>query len=323
MHGKDLAAPRYTGIMQTMFLVTREEGLMALWKGNGANVLRVIPVYGLKFAFNDSFKAIVAGPGKKRLDTHELLWVGTLAGLFQTILTYPLETVRTRLSLGTGQGVQYRGIADCFREMVKTEGVAGLYKGIGPTMVTGAPYTGIQMTGYELMQRYSADYRKNLWVQLFNGAMAGLIAQTLTYPGDTIRRRMQNNGAGGAPRIYRNSFHCTSLIMKNEGASGGGGMVCRDVCGVWLHRRLIIERVFIFLTHPPFCHPMPHRHPRLLQGRVDQHGALPARRRHPVCLLRVSEEAAGRLATAVVDVPLTCTHTPTGSATACATYAPP
>jgi solute carrier family 25 (adenine nucleotide translocator) protein 4/5/6/31 len=126
MQGADLVAPKYTGITQTLFLVSREEGPLALWKGNGANVLRVVPVYGLKFAFNDTFKALVAGPGKKRLSTGELLWVGTLAGLFQTIITYPLETVRTRLSLGTGQGVKYRGITDCFRQMVRTEGAAGL-----------------------------------------------------------------------------------------------------------------------------------------------------------------------------------------------------
>jgi hypothetical protein len=93
----------------------------------GANVLRVIPVYGLKFAFNDTFKSLVAGPGKKRLTTSELLWVGTLAGLFQTVLTYPLETVRTRLSLGVGQGVAYKGIVDCVRQMIRTEGLSSMY----------------------------------------------------------------------------------------------------------------------------------------------------------------------------------------------------
>jgi hypothetical protein len=126
MHTADLGKPKYTGIWQTLWLVTREEGPLALWKGNGANVLRVIPVYGLKFAFNDTFKTLVAGPGKKRLTTSELLWVGTLAGLFQTVITYPLETIRTRLSLGAGQGVQYAGITDCFKQMWRTEGAAGL-----------------------------------------------------------------------------------------------------------------------------------------------------------------------------------------------------
>ena len=40
------------------------------------------------------------------------------------------------------------------------------------------------------------------------------------YPGDTIRRRMQNNGAGGVPRVYRNSWHCTKVILANEGMRG-------------------------------------------------------------------------------------------------------
>jgi hypothetical protein len=126
MHKGDLTKPKYTGISQATLTVIREEGPLALWKGNGANVLRVIPVYGLKFAFNDSIKAVVAGPSNKRLDTSQLLWVGTLAGLLQTALTYPLETVRTRLTLGPEQGVRYKGIVDCFRQMIRTEGVSGL-----------------------------------------------------------------------------------------------------------------------------------------------------------------------------------------------------
>ena len=217
MRGADLAAPKYTGIAQAFSTVVREEGALALWKGNGANVLRVIPVYGLKFAFNDTIKALVAGPQKRSLDMAQLLWVGTLAGLLQTALTYPLETVRTRLTLGPEQGVRYAGIADCFRQMVRTEGWAGLFKGFGPTMVSGAPYTGIQMTSYEMLKRNSGD--GILW-SLANGAISGLIAQTVTYPGDTVRRRMQNNGAGGAPKTYRNSLHCTAQIWRLEGAAG-------------------------------------------------------------------------------------------------------
>ena len=87
----------------------------------------MIPVYGLKFSFNDSFKAVVAGPARKTLTVGQLLTVGTLSGLFQTIITYPLETLRTRLSLGAEQGgVRYAGIVDCVRQMVRTEGAGAL-----------------------------------------------------------------------------------------------------------------------------------------------------------------------------------------------------
>ena len=47
---------KYRGIIGTMRTVIREEGFIALYKGNGANVLRVVPVYALKFTFNDFFR---------------------------------------------------------------------------------------------------------------------------------------------------------------------------------------------------------------------------------------------------------------------------
>lgn len=40
------------------------------------------------------------------------------------------------------------------------------------------------------------------------------------YPGDTIRRRMQNNGAGGAPRIYKHSLDCIRKTLEAEGMKG-------------------------------------------------------------------------------------------------------
>ena len=87
-------------------------------------------------------------------------------------------------------------------------------------MVTGAPYTGIQMTSYEIIKRAGPENGGTVLWQLMAGAASGLLAQTVTYPGDTVRRRMQNNGAGGAPRVYRHSMHCALLIWQKEGARG-------------------------------------------------------------------------------------------------------
>ena len=55
---------QYKNVFQASSKIMKEEGFFAFYKGNGANVLRVIPVYALKFAFNDSFKATIARPGQ-------------------------------------------------------------------------------------------------------------------------------------------------------------------------------------------------------------------------------------------------------------------
>ena len=214
--------PKYRGVLGTMRQVVKEEGFLSLYKGNGANVLRVVPVYSLKFMFNDAFRDLVK-QGDEPLSFSGLILSGTMAGLFQTCVTYPLETVRTRLTLGIGLGVKYNGILDVFRTTIRTEGVAGLYKGLGPTILTGSPYVGLQMSFYELFKRNSPEEIENqvLAQQLYKlscGAFAGLIAQTITYPGDTVRRRMQTNGMNGEPKVYRNSFDCTLKMIRNEGA---------------------------------------------------------------------------------------------------------
>lgn len=56
--------------------------------------------------------------------------------------------------------------------------------------------------------------------KLCAGAVAGLLAQSITYPGDTIRRRMQLNGAGGKARQYATSWDCTKQIFRREGIRG-------------------------------------------------------------------------------------------------------
>jgi hypothetical protein len=48
MHTGAQLKPKYTGILQTLSTVVREEGARALWFGNGANCARIIPNYGTR-----------------------------------------------------------------------------------------------------------------------------------------------------------------------------------------------------------------------------------------------------------------------------------
>ena len=52
------------------------------------------------------------------------------------------------------------------------------------------------------------------------GACAGVVAQTITYPGDTVRRRMQTNGMGGAAKHYAGTIDCIKQIVVKEGRAG-------------------------------------------------------------------------------------------------------
>ncbi len=89
-------------------------------------------------------------------------------------------------------------IRQVLRTTLAEEGLAGLYRGIGPTLVGILPYAGLKFYVYQsLKQQFreatsrDADHRLPVPVMLTFGAASGLVAQTATYPLDLVRRRMQ------------------------------------------------------------------------------------------------------------------------------------
>lgn len=68
---------RYNGIVDCFRRTTADEGVMALWRGNTANVIRYFPTQALNFAFRDKFKAMFGY--KKERDGYAKWMAGNLA----------------------------------------------------------------------------------------------------------------------------------------------------------------------------------------------------------------------------------------------------
>ena len=229
---------RYNSPVQSLKLILKEEGIRGLYKGNGANCLRVVPVYALKFSLNDAFteaaqaaqaKAQQLPPGSPPppLGFWPKIGAGCAAGVIQITLTYPLDLVRTRLQLAEAAGASYNGIWHCLRDTYVREGATALYKGLVPSMAAGVPYVGLQMTFFsELKHRLGPhlpvrqDGTPTVGALLTCGSLAGISAQTLSYPLDTVRHRMQANGIGGQAAVYSGTWDCISKIIAREGLRG-------------------------------------------------------------------------------------------------------
>ena len=230
----------YHTISQSLKYILEKEGIKSLWNGNGANVMRVIPNYGLRFSFNDRARELVVKltePGVEKSSQHkmskmQLFLAGSLAGMGQITITYPGEVLFTRLSLSgsaVSNAVRYSGIWHCLTDTLRSEGPRALYNGYLPTMLTGVPYVALQMSCYELFQRSLLRVEQNVTgnshsggtvAKLAAGALAGLVAQTVTFPGDVVRKRMQSDGMGGKPKTYNGLWHATQMIWEKEGLAG-------------------------------------------------------------------------------------------------------
>ena len=221
-------AAKYTSPLQSLRLILAEEGVRGLYKGNGANSLRVIPVYALKFSLNDEITDFLrARSGGEELTFAMKVAAGCGAGLVQISATYPLDLVRTRLQLGESSGARFRGIWHCLSETARLEGARGLYKGYLPSLAAGMPYVGLQMSFYSSLKRSLGphlpsrpDGQPTMLAMMICGSIAGITSQTICYPLDTVRHRMQANGIGGTAAVYSGTLDCLRKIWAREGMGG-------------------------------------------------------------------------------------------------------
>ena len=90
---------------------------------------------------------------------------------------------------------------------------------MGATLLGALPFEGIKFGAFDLLREWlpsTADGKTAPGWTLVAGAVAGAVAHTVTYPLDTVRRRMQISGASGAVK-YASITQCLQLIAANEG----------------------------------------------------------------------------------------------------------
>lgn len=209
----------------------RDEGWRGFMRGNGTNCVRIVPYSAVQFGAYNIYKRFAASSPGADLDPLRRLMCGGLAGITSVTCTYPLDIVRTRLSiqsasfasLGKHEG-KLPGMWQTMVTMYKTEGgVFGLYRGIIPTVAGVAPYVGLNFMVYESVRDYFTEpgEKNPVWYRkLAAGAISGAVAQTCTYPFDVLRRRFQINTMSGMGYQYKSIWDAISTIVRQEGVRG-------------------------------------------------------------------------------------------------------
>jgi len=208
--------------------VVKREGFRALWKGNGVTIIHRLPYSAANFwtyeTVNELWKQYIPAQGPLSFgDVSRRLVSGGVAGLTACALAYPLDLVRTRLAAQTTCRY-YRGIGHAFSTIVRDEGVVGLYRGIGATLVQVGPSLAINYAAYETARSaWLARTERStptVGMSLACGSIAGLISSTATFPLDLVRRRLQLQGQAGTQRVYGSYLGAFKSIVRAEGIRG-------------------------------------------------------------------------------------------------------
>ncbi|KAI9848440.1 MAG: hypothetical protein M1837_000235 [Sclerophora amabilis] len=209
----------------------KEEGWKGFMRGNGTNCVRIVPYSAVQFGSYSFYKKFVeTAPGE--MSPLRRLLCGGAAGITSVTFTYPLDIVRTRLSIQSAsfaalKGASSKSLPGMWATMVgmyKNEGgFLALYRGIIPTVAGVAPYVGLNFMTYEAVRKYltpEGDLNPSAVRKLSAGAISGAVAQTCTYPFDVLRRRFQINTMSGMGYQYKSIWDAVSIIVRQEGIKG-------------------------------------------------------------------------------------------------------
>jgi len=141
---------QFNGLIDVYKKTLASDGLAGLYRGFVPSVVGIIVYRGAYFGAYDSLKPVIlVGALKGNFFASFLLgWcVTTGAGL----ISYPLDTIRRRMMMTSGQKVHYKNMFDAGNQIIKTEGVAYLFKGAGANILRGVAGAGV-LSLYDLFQ---------------------------------------------------------------------------------------------------------------------------------------------------------------------------
>merc|ERR1711936_871953 len=229
----------YSGVVDCVQKTLRSEGVIPFWRGNLANVLRYFPTQALNFAFKDTIKGIFKTPKDapqwQKFGTNILS--GGVAGSMSLTFVYSLDYARTRLAhdaKGKGGERQFNGLVDVYVKTLKPDGIQGLYRGFTISAVGIFIYRGMYFGLFDTLKPLLIGGKdSSVAASFILGWAVTVTAGLMSYPIDTIRRRMMMTSGSGAK--YKGSIDCGIQIMKNEGfmsmMKGAGANILRGIAG--------------------------------------------------------------------------------------------
>ncbi|NXC47080.1 GHC1 protein, partial [Penelope pileata] len=231
----------YTSMSDCLIKTIRSEGYFGMYRGAAVNLTLVTPEKAIKLAANDFFRHHLSKDGKKLTLLREML-AGCGAGTCQVIVTTPMEMLKiqlqdagriaaqkklmaaqAQLSSSSPAGaaepvVEARTTAtQITRELLRSKGIAGLYKGLGATLLRDVPFSIVYFPLFANLNKLGQkdpNVKAPFYVSFLSGCVAGSTAAVAVNPCDVIKTRLQSLQRGVNEDTYSGILDCTKGRQK-------------------------------------------------------------------------------------------------------------
>jgi solute carrier family 25 phosphate transporter 23/24/25/41 len=213
---RDKSPSVITGLKQ----MYQQDGARGLFRGNLTNILKVMPEKSIKFLSFEFAKTLLQN-GDEELGAGKLFAAGSASGVVTHTITFPMEVIRTRLSVAkTGT---YNGIVDCAQKIAATEGpIRPFFRGLSASLASTIPYSGVNLMTYELMKNalYGvSDKEPSITSLMIVGSASNTASQMFFYPLTVAKSRIIMQGVD--PTVHKKGLvHVLTDIVKYEGPKG-------------------------------------------------------------------------------------------------------
>lgn len=153
--GKGGGERQFNGMVDVYRKTIASDGLVGLYRGFVISCVGIIVYRGCYFGFYDTLRPILLGDNASVLLSFALGYVVTIsAGL----VSYPIDTIRRRMMMTSGEAVKYKGSMDCAMVIIKNEGFMSLMKGAGANILRGVAGAGV-LAGFDKFQALYIAWR--------------------------------------------------------------------------------------------------------------------------------------------------------------------
>uniref|UniRef100_A0A8D1HAQ4 Mitochondrial glutamate carrier 2 n=1 Tax=Sus scrofa TaxID=9823 RepID=A0A8D1HAQ4_PIG len=248
--------PFFGGRSDCLIKTIRSEGYFGMYRGAAVNLTLVTPEKAIKLAANDFFRHQLSKDGQKLTLLKEML-AGCGAGTCQVIVTTPMEMLKIQLQdagriaaqkkiLAAHARLSAQGAAQpsveapatprptatqLTRDLLRSRGIAGLYKGLGATLLRDVPFSIVYFplfANLDQLGRPASGEKSPFYVSFLAGCVAGSAAAVAVNPCDVVKTRLQSLQRGANEDTYSGILDCARKILRHEGPSAFlKGAYCR------------------------------------------------------------------------------------------------
>jgi solute carrier family 25 (adenine nucleotide translocator) protein 4/5/6/31 len=149
---------QFNGLIDVYKKTLATDGIAGLYRGFVVSCVGIVVYRGCYFGFYDTLKPIIMGDKDIFVANFALGWAVTIAS---GLASYPLDTVRRRMMMTSGEKVKYKSSMDCLLQITKNEGAASLFKGAGANILRGIAGAGV-LAGVDLIKPWYVQQRKQM-----------------------------------------------------------------------------------------------------------------------------------------------------------------